>query len=306
MPVTPSAENLVNREAELDVFVDMLEFKDAARLLLVSDKEGTGKTSLLRKMKVRGQWPKEMPICLVDLEAQGTEAATNAFELVDKIRSRLPKLPFTTFDFLNQFRVSYVWAPFLNEPHKLREYLNTVQGVVDLRAGEIDGGKAAGVYIENFNLKPSNQWQSQEQERLARDRCVEAFFHDLRIICKERPVIVLLDHYEHANEALREWLYQELLLMCCRSDENRPERFMLVVAGLDTALPNLQSLLGSEYSRLVRSKQFLGWEEKHVREFLKVNGFEDLSEDDIGIVCEKVAQGYSVRRALRLAEALAR
>ncbi len=305
MPVTPSPENLVNRDAELRVFFEMLEFKDQARLLLVSDKKGTGKTCVLRKMQLQVFLRKGIPAPLIDLRVEGESAVTHELELVDRIRSGLQGLPFTTFDFLNQFRVSYVWAPFLNEPQKLKEYLIAVHGMVDLRGGEVDGGKAAGVVIENLNLQPSDRWASGEQESIARKKCVEAFFHDLRAICQNQPVIVLLDHYEESNEKLRDWLYYNLLLRCCRDDESRPDQFVLVLAGHNDKLPNFERLLGEDYTRLVRSKQFLGWAEEDVREFLKVNGFENLSELKVRFICDSVTEGMSVQEALNTAQFLA-
>jgi hypothetical protein len=270
-------DKLANRHAEQEQFLTMLKLANSARLLVIDDKPGTGKSSLVRILEYNCKWRlnPRVPVSKVLLETAGL---TDPFVVVQVIRNQVPKLPFKSFDqALEGWGGSQVKANFNNRGAEVTDSLmigNLIQGA---------GG-----------LSPI-------QEQALRQKCVEAFFEDVNAICTNQQLVLLLDTYDQRQPALKDWIRDTFLPQLCFEDP--PERLVVVVAG--TGLPDFKSMLGDEqYSKLVRSCSSLTWEPQHVRDFLKANQFDSLSDGDVEIVCRKVAEGYSISRALRLAEFL--
>jgi hypothetical protein len=308
-------ENLVDRKAEKDVFRELLRFEDDARLLAISDRQGTGKTSLLKILSYICEWEAGVPVAFVPLDAQQGEAITSPFEFISRVRSDLKDLSFTRYDFLNQFRVTHQWVPFMTQPVQAIElYLEdqlarsrpgtVIEGSVDLRDANLEGGVAAGIYIKNLKLEPQRDWTSPDQERMAQQRCIEAFLEDLRTECTDTTIVVLVDSYEQRSPALRDWILKDFIKPCC-FDDGRPNRLVVAIAGRDSDMPGFEQILQDRYVELVRSRSQLGWEQEHVRAFLEVHGYERLAEEDIDFVATKVAKGWSISDALLLADTLA-
>ena len=121
--IEPDGGQVIDRDAEAELFRELLQLKDQRRLFLISDGEQRGKTTLLRKLKYQCDWDTpRIPCALVKLdelpdnhhyaliEAIYDELETAGVEFPqfqlnrDAIRLRNPE-PFaargSAFDFLN-------------------------------------------------------------------------------------------------------------------------------------------------------------------------------------------------------------
>jgi hypothetical protein len=179
----------------------------------------------------------------------------------------------------------------------------TVAGEAAVRT--VEGGVVAGIYIRELNLEPRTAWARPEQERIASQKCVEAFFVDLRHIAASQEVVLLLDSYERRAPGLAEWIVNGFIrpLLLQPSDEPRAERLLVVLAGREEKLPPFPQMLSDRFDRLVSSRKLDGWEERDVREFLELHDL-SVGEQDFEVVYRKVREGSSIRDALRLAEVL--
>jgi hypothetical protein len=286
---------------EQELFDELLKFQDDSRLLTIRDAGGRGKSSLLKMLEYKCIWRHDppTPVSLVSLDQLPDN---HPFILVYDIRDKLSTLRFTEFDRLNAARVSRDFSKF-SAPS------GPVEGRVHA-SGASMGGSAmvAGVGMQQQGEKIQNifsggsDW-SAEQEDVARRACVEAFFEDLKRICSEQKLVVLLDSWERSNTRLQEWILSDLVLPHLFNIENRPQRFVLVLAGRE--LPDFEVRLGeARYQRLVKSIESLGmWEENHVKAFLQAHGFEGLDDEDVRDLCSLIKRGtLSLESALRMVE----
>jgi hypothetical protein len=149
---------------------------------------------------------------------------------------------------------------------------------------------------------PNRDWSSADEQKLAQQACVDAFFLDLKIVCAGRPVVLLMDAWERCNSELQKWIMRELLKPHCFDLDGRPERLVFVIAGRE--VPNFKAMLGADrYEFLVRSLSSLGeWDERHVKEFLEVHGYKEIEDGDVKYVCEKLKSGWSLQKALKMVE----
>jgi hypothetical protein len=301
-------EKLVDRGKELDEFLKMLSFGDDARLLTICDEQGTGKSSLLRKLEYSCKYQRRpaVPVSRVSLDEQGI---TSWFSLVKRIRERMRKYEFPNFDYLDRARVGHFWSPFRPQAPGGGE---RIVGIVDVGGATVSGGEFAGTKVQtagpvHVHASPDvphyEQWADSGQEEQAQGQCIRAFLQDLRALADTQPVAILLDTFEAHDqvETLATDIVDELIVPLC-VEPSRPRQFLLVLAGQE--LPNFEALLAGEHARVVRSRDSLTWEDEHVRDFLILHGHDQLSDADVELVCERVRNGFSIARALRLAEAL--
>jgi len=287
----------------------MLLFEDERRLVVLGDREGTGKSQLLQRLKFNCDYRLQVPASLVLLESnpdtsKGRKTVTSAIDFVDWLRSDLAKhLSFPRYDRLNEFRVNYIWAPFAQP-------LDIVQGLpqaaqVQMTVDKVEGGAVTGVHIETLNLQPPTTWPNREQERLANQKCIEAFLLDLRHAAARHPVVLLIDSYERAQPGLDDWIVDEFIqpLLLAQEGSPRAERLLVVLAGHEDKLPPFQQMLAEKFERLVASLELLGWTKDHVRDLLKAHNLH-VSDDNFKIVYGKVQKGVSIKGALALAQLL--
>jgi len=288
----------------------MLLFKDERRLLVIGDSPGTGKSALLQKLRYNCMWEDRVPVSLVLLEENpnlpNRSTVTSEIEFVDWLRSDLAEhLSFPHYDFLNELRVNFLWPPIARSLDSVRERLEGYAAQVETTVGSVEGGVVAGFYIKELKLEPRVAWARHEQERMASQKCLEAFLLDLRRVAASQPVVLLIDSYERRQRGLQEWIVNGFIrpLLLMPTSPPRAERLLVVLAGHEDKLPPFRQMLRSDFDRLVASRNLLGWEKDHVREFLDVHGL-PVSDGDFEIVYSKVQQGFSIRGALALAEVL--
>ena len=286
-------DHFINRTAEREIFEQLLQLKEDARFLAIEDKEGTGKSTLLKMLRYQTFFLYQKPVSIISLE----EPTINSpFIFIERLRKGFgTRGKFTNFDALNQARVNKISSRFAPSPA-------TISGTVDARGVVISGSghEFAGVKVNASGtvVVNPNDW-SLEQEELAREECIKGFRADLQ--SSNEAIVVLLDSYERCSLDLAGWILEEFLLSFCFNAENRPARLLLVLAGRE--LPNFKAMLDQlKYEQFIRSKELSMWEEEHVKAFLKVHGYSDLSDEDVEYVWVKVKKGRTIREALTLAD----
>jgi hypothetical protein len=300
-----SPEKFIDREAEQELFEELLhKFQDDSRLLTICDAGGRGKSSLLKRLEYNCLWQHDPPTPVSLIPLDQLDDPTD-FALVRSIRRKLGEsvedfgleLPFTSFDQLDDARVN-------RDPEPFRTRTGSIQGMAYAQGATIRGGTVGGVvqqveHAEHVTVGSFGGW-STEHDDMARRECIKAFFEDLKHICRVQPVVVLLDTWENSL-ADREFILNRIVRPLCFDTKNRPEKFYLVLAGRE--VPDFRIRLNeAKYRKLVKSIESLGeWEERHVKDFLRAYGYENLKDEDIGYLCSKLRSGtLSLEKALQM------
>ena len=272
-----SPENMIDREVEQEIFDRLLKLEDDARLLIISDKGGRGKTMLLKRLHYNCVYRHDLPVALVELQSLRDPSP---FTLIEEFHRNLidvsPNLRFPRFDELNDARK-------LKDAARLGARAGLIEGRVDARAAEVSGSSARfiGVQMNNPTIIGAPEW-TPEMEDNARRKCLQAFFDDLKEICEETTVVLLLDTWDGGNSELKRWIELVLLRHHCFKRETRPARLVLVLTGRPEGFPNFKDQLADQYPKLVRSIESFGeWNLDHVRAFLKIHGYEKIEEEDL-------------------------
>jgi len=282
--------NFIDRKAEQEIFQKLIQCQDDARLLTICDDGGRGKSHLLKQLQYNCIWQFGISVAMIELQA--LEDPTD-FHLVKRTRDELvqvsPQLKFTVFDNADQERLQAVPIQIV--------------GGVDLRDAEVSGtgNRFAGVQIENFVLPPQTS-QVSDKEMKAREKCVSAFFDDIRRICDTEKVVILFDTWDKCNSRLQGIILNFLRLLCFNSN-SRPAYLIFVLAGRKKGFPPFNEMLGANYHKIVRSIESFGeWDEDHVRAFLQVNGYEQIRDAVIQFICSEIKAGMTLIDALTVAK----
>jgi hypothetical protein len=283
--VTPpfNPAGFVDRKDEQGVFNELLTFEHGARLMTIRDRSGTGKSHLLKLLRFKCQYAMPaVPVGLVPIDELADKSPYAFAAAVERALSQPPfNLRFTAFRQAEERRIDRRLGPLV---------------AATANAGE-NRGEVVGLKLEagaTFNLTVGD-YAPDVLERL-RDAAVEGFLDDLRRIAAERPVVILIDAYEHSGGALEAWL-QGFLQGHVIDPDSRPDRLVVVVAGQSVPTEALQYMLGARLPEFARALDALSpWERDHVREFLdsKVVPYDD---DDVDYLCAKLAKGWTIRRA---------
>jgi len=288
-------EGVIDREAESELFETMLALGHDARVLTVSDKGFMGKSTLLKKFEYRCQWiTPYFPVSLTDIDANRLDDQT-PFGLVGKIRADISDLSFPKFD---PARDAHAGQDF--------SFFAPATGTGIASASSVSGGVLAGrigtvIQTPSATIAPATSatW-TLDMDRRARERCVEAFFEDLRAICADQTVVVILDTFDNARLELQQWIVKVLLRHHIVDERFACDRLLVVLAGRE--LPNLNPALGR---RLQSIGVLSSWDKEHIRSFLQKQGV-DPSDVAIDFVQELLADGKNLLSALSVARELRR
>jgi hypothetical protein len=260
MPDIFDPNKFIDREFEMELFERMLRFESNARILAICDSSGMGKSLLLEMFRYRCRTVQRIPVSLIKLNELPDETPLALARAVTR-DLRGFQVSFPTFE---QYETARVGGDFA-----------AIRVAFRLDRASFAGAEVrmAGVNIERagpVTVTPSGAL-SPEQDAWARDVCLRAFLDDLRAASVERPVVVLLDAYEHCHQnvpALRDWLLETLLDKTCFDPAQRPARLLLVLAGRE--LPTFTSRwTPDECATVVESvAQLRKWERRHVAEWL--------------------------------------
>jgi hypothetical protein len=285
MQIKFSAENLVGREHELKLFEELLQFPNEARLLTVSIKGAHGKSVLLKKMQLDCTNQHSIPVALVDLKEDDKPTPFAVVrKIIEDIEEGFPLVEFRNFNELNHRRMDKDPASFRRSasPGPAR-----MQGVLYGPSGVSGSNNVfAGVGVGNVNTMIVNpvEWTA-DLEAEAQKQCITAFYRDLKEVCQETPLVLLMDSWDGCrNEEVRKWVHT-FLRQSCFDLKNRPDRLVFVLAGRPDDFPNFKSLYGEKYERVVRPvEQFQEWGNDQLRDFLRVNGLDGLDAGDIATI----------------------
>lgn len=303
----------IDRTVEQELFANLVSFETAARMLVISDRRGRGKSTLLRRLvyNCKREIKPAVPACLIDLADLSDSPDTTEFAFIAKVVSglKIDQL-FPKFIALNRARGERNYGPFETDSASMYGQV-TAKGEV---RGDVTGLKIiqpAVVQLAAGEFTPA-------QEQYARQKCIEAFFEDLRVVCAARPIVILLDHWEGCNHDLREWITDAFLQQHCfhATKAQRPAKLAVVVAG--NSYDGADERFGirdqefvdlfkdePEYNETVLSKASLSdWEADHVREFLKLHRYTNVTDEDIDYLRHKLKKGLTLQQILGAAERL--
>ena len=178
----------VDRTAEQDLFRELVTFESSARILVICDGGGQGKSSLLKRFTFNcsKQDKPYIPSYLVELDKI---EAPSPFEFASALVSGFyvrgeekVRLRFANFNRLDSARTAKDFTPFEDDgetrrtasANSGRAYATTIHG----------GGQNIGVQnnfgpVGTVNVMGVPQF-TEDQERRARDVCAEALFDDVR------------------------------------------------------------------------------------------------------------------------------
>ncbi len=285
----------IDREAEAELFRQLLRFEDGRRLLTITDRGGRGKSTLLKKLEYICDWDMDVPCARVELDRI---TGMSDFDVVDTMRRSFGEdLSLGRFDRLNTARL-------------LKDRSCLEAGVVDMRGASVQAGGvvAASATVIHGDVRGSvigvpGQW-SDELEQAARQRCVDAFLEDLDDAALERPLVILVDTVDEKSPlTLRKWIMKSLVKRRFVNVDTHESKLVLVLAGR-TVGPDLKRRIGAEaFERSVKSIESLSeWKLEHVRDFLTMHGYSQLTDEDVGAVHGFIATGSSLALALQMAE----
>ena len=282
--------DFINRNTEQDLFKRLMEFNGHARLFVVEDKRGTGKSTLLELLQYQCKFRFFSPVGFVQLDVP---AINNPFVFVETLRNSIGlSEPFPRFDAKIAALYGKIPGAFAPVP------VISVSGTVNAQSN-ISGGTQIGAEV---NFAPSGEW-TDALDVQARNQCIKAFFEDLKSLYDEKPLVVLLDSYDRCSKELKQWIIDEFVVPFSINTNKRPQRLLIVLAGRE--LPNFTALLADQYTALVISSSPLSpWEKEHVKDLLKVHQYTNLSDNDLEYVWQKIAVGSSLSQIFLLADAI--
>lgn len=292
----------IDREFEQDLFEDILLCKagDTARILAIRDKGGMGKTHLLEKFENRCRVANpQIPVALIALDQLSPQAPFALVERVEKLLRERFKVPFPKFKQYNTARVLGDLAVI-----KARADFAgaTFAGATNVRIGTVMQNFESNAPVTNY-VTTGTATLSLEQEKLAQDVCIDAFFEDIKKQCDEKTVVLLFDTYERCGDELRDWIEKNYLLARHFFDmEERPARLVLVVAG--RSIPKFELNWPAEHvEAVVESVNQLGkWERRHVEECLRKHGFGDLAPGTVDTFYNLIQMGFTPSDVVSLIE----
>jgi hypothetical protein len=309
----------IDRTAEQELFVNLTTYQTPARILTVCDHGGRGKSSLLKRLRYNCQHEIKPPVpsCLLELDKLSDPSAFNfAQSVVDGFAVRGEDISkcFAKFNQLNDARLAKDFTPFEDDSRTLRTRDPRVIGRAEAKT--MYGGTNAGVYVEgDYHEAPAPEF-TEDQDKRARDRCVDALFDDLRSICATRPMVLMLDGWERCNLPLRDWIFEEMLGNHVLNLEPglRPNKLAIVIAGrphVPGQSPyglrddEFRALFDSDvdFAECVLSVKSLSkWENKHIREFMVINGYPEPTDDDVNFIRGLLLRGRSLEKIVSLIE----
>ena len=307
----------IDRQAEQEMFRTLVTYEVPARMLTICDGGGSGKSSLLRRLQYNCQREikPSIPSCLLAMRD-----VSSPFEFVSTITRDFKSIGddvrqlFTRFKLLDTARTSRDFAPFQSYQTPTP---TTAQIYGTVRTGNVLGGSVTGVnnnnYIQHADILPatSSAEFTADQDLLARECCIAAFFEDIRTICSSQPLVLLLDGWEHCGPLLQDWIRETLLqnYVFHPDPAGRPDRLTIVIAGrpYDPATQRY-GLREDEFGDIFPTheelemsvqtiKQLSKWDTPHIQEFMKINGRPEPTELDVAFLREKLEQGMSLEKA---------
>lgn len=291
-------DDVVDCDAQTKLFETMLRFTTTHRIMTVGDDSGWGKTTFLRKLRYLCQYRHEVPVALVPLEE--FESYPDELALTKDITNQLERSPDVRFPSFNRLMLA-------RSLHDVDMFTKHLHGSVDASDSLINESVVAGTIfkidnVEQFTRIGAPTW-TDEANRQAQRLCVEAFLGELFNIALERPLVIIFDTVESANEDLRDWLFLRLVNRGILSNPDSC-KLLLVFAGkrLETALRSRFS----NYDLLFTSIPSLGALEPHETvQLFEKQGLIGLQPEDVEYLHNRIIdRTMSLTSAIAVADAM--
>jgi hypothetical protein len=258
-------EKFIDREFEQELFEQLLRMRDDSRVLAMRAGGGMGKSSLLEKFQYRCRTIRpRIPVSLIPLD-QLPDASPVA--MLRQIVRQLSAVG-ADFSLFNK-----------NEGARMAGDFLSIRAFIDLDKASFRD--ARDVHIRGINVERAERVSisgkttklTAEQDSVAREASVSAFFADLERYCTNHTAVIMLDAYERCNGQLQRWIVDHFLEQVCFTLDQRPAQLVVVIAGRE--LPIFEYHWSQEDCQsIVRSvNQLSMWERKHVEECLRVHDF---------------------------------
>jgi hypothetical protein len=288
-------EKFIDREFEQELFEDLLKMRDDSRVLAIRADGGMGKSSLLEKFQYRCRIMKpRIPVSLIALD-QLPDASPVA--ILRQIARQLSAVG-ADFSMFNNNEGARIAGDFLS----IRAFIGldkaSFRDARDVHIRGINVERADRVSISGEVTKLTT-----EQDIVAQEASVTAFFTDLDRYCKDHTAVIMLDAYDRCDKQLKQWILEHFLEQVCFTLEQRPAHLVVVIAGRE--IPNFEHRWSSEDCHsIVRSvNQMSMWERKHVEECLRVHGFH-YTEEIVDRFYWFVQQGVPPSQVVQLVQSM--
>lgn len=262
-------QDFIDREEELEIFLQMLSAKRQERVLDICAGGGTGKSYLLRRMRQECS-AQDVPCALAEFASTWQPDPT---KLMRELAERLGVTHFPTF-YQQKERSRGVPASG-GEAASLRKQLQIhrrnlaelekqrAQHGIDVPVHIIQGIEHEHAEIANLEaqLGMAEGWLAGEQEQLLRTLS-RAFCDDLLALAADRPAVFLLDGYEHTPGETADWI-QEWLLQ--KSVREQATRLIVVLAVRPAGARPCFEPWGTWWQVVVRCERLSPLQYEHVR-----------------------------------------
>jgi hypothetical protein len=312
----------IDRVAEQELFRGLVTYQSPARILTICDQGGQGKSSLLKRLEYNceHEFRPPIPSCLVELDKL-TEPSPFGFAVtVTSQFTRGAGERFAEFSRLDLARAAKNFEPFEDGGDSLHSRDPRV--IARAEAETMYGGENIGMKVEVEHAEKvevaGRPDFTDDQQRRAKNRCVRAFFDDLRSICATEPMVLLLDGWERCNLDLRDWIFNETIGTEILHDEvhMRPDKLAVIIAGrphqpgktphglrVDEFSPLFDS--DEELSATVLSiKSLSEWTNEHIQQFMVLNGHDEPTDAEVHLIREQLRKGRSLEKILTIIDAI--
>jgi hypothetical protein len=262
-------EKIVDRDDEANILEQLLRFETPKRVFVISGGSGQGKSETLRKLQYLCDSRFDVPVALISMEE--FEGRPDELTLTARIADALGErgLAFAEFNRLRRALVFEDPQPFLqlaNRPSPL--------GEARFDGADISGGIQAGVVIQvqhALSVSAAGVW-TEEAAREAKRQCVNAFSDDLAAYARQRALVVMLDALDKSSDALKKWIYLQLVKGQVLDRIGDHPKLVLVLAGVDLHI-EVQNRFGGALRLFELLTSLKGIPEERFEEVLAVHGY---------------------------------
>lgn len=262
-------QDFVDREEELEIFLQMLSAQRPERVLDICAGGGTGKSYLLRRMRQQcsaqgvlcalaefaSTWQPDPPKLMRELAER---LGVAHFPTFYQQKERSPGAPASGGDVASLREQLRIHRRNLSELEKQR-----AQHGLDVPVHIIQGVEHEQTEIAKLEaqLRAAEGRLAGEQEQLLQVLS-QAFCHDLLALAADRPAVLLLDGYEHTPGETADWI-QEWLLE--KSVCGQATRLIVVLAGRPAGARPCFEPWGTWWREVVRCERLSSFQYEHVR-----------------------------------------
>jgi hypothetical protein len=269
----------VDRETQQGLLRRMVSGEEEARVLLIAEASGQGKSDLLQKLRVNcREGETRAPVLLTDLRD-----LTTAFGFVERATQSSANV-----DFIDNVLTGFIDA-YEQRTTVFVEVADPGPAVENNVAVHGDVGDRAVVAGQYFAVPAG---QDSAQSHRAERKCLRAFLDDLRS-WDQSPVVLLIDHFNKAGDDLRRWVDEQLIRPCLHGEFGH---LVIVLASTPDEAPEYES----PYVRRTGLDP-LHTRREHVAQLMRAHRL--LADDDdplLNVVMDRLERGMDIITVINL------